>query len=158
LAGRDKSARLWNLATNTEERRLQADAEVRGAAFAPDGKRVCLAAADGSVRVFAFDDGQQTKKIDAHPGGLASSVAFSPDGTRIMSGGHDGKAFLWNAETGARVALFDHRNPHLISGVAISTDGQFALTASHDQTAILWEAATGVLVRKFEGHKAAVNA
>jgi WD40 repeat protein len=76
----------------------------------PDGKVVLSGSQDGSVRVWNYDQAQQTRQMDH--GGAVISVAIRSDGKRFASAGANNAAKLWNAENGQMVAELkgDYRN------------------------------------------------
>lgn len=53
LTARDRTARLWDVATGNEVRRFAGHTEVlRGAEFSPDGKYILTASDDGTTRLW----------------------------------------------------------------------------------------------------------
>jgi WD40 repeat protein len=76
----------------------------------PDGKVILSGSQDGSVRVWNYDNAQETRKMDH--GGPVTAVAIRPDGKRLASAGANNAAKLWNAENGQVIVELkgDHRN------------------------------------------------
>ena len=62
-------------------------AQVRAAAFSPDGARIATASDDGTVRVHAVD-GALERVLDDHAGRV-STVQFSPDGRLLLTASGD---------------------------------------------------------------------
>ena len=126
---------------------LRHRAQVRSAAFSPDGHRVITGSMDGTARVWDSLTGLPVGAPLQHQQGV-SSVAFSPDGTWILTVAGS-TAHLWDAHTGAPRATLHHRSP--IRAAQFSPDGQHVVTASSDASAAVWETTTGhVLVGPFK--------
>jgi WD40 repeat protein len=101
-AGRDRTARLWDIAQGQEVFRFAHRAPVAAVGFGPDGRQLGTASTDGTVRVWDVADGIERLRA-THPGG-AETVAFSSDGTRIASGAIDGDVAVWSDRAGAIAA------------------------------------------------------
>jgi WD40 repeat protein len=67
---------------------------VHALAFAPDGRRLLSAGADGTVRIWDVGEGQEANALTGHAGAVRS-IAIDDDGW-IASGGDDGKPRLWD--------------------------------------------------------------
>jgi WD40 repeat protein len=80
-----------------------------GVAYSPDGQRIAIGGADGTLRVFQAD-GAQTFVSPGHISAI-HAVAWSADGKHIATCGHDATLRLWNAANGLEawnaVALHD---------------------------------------------------
>jgi len=76
---------------------LEHPAEVRSAAFSPDGTRVVTADSDGAVRVWNASTGQLLNRSVAHH---AMNTAFSPDGTKVVILTQDGTTHVWDTTLG----------------------------------------------------------
>ena len=76
----------------------------------PEGKVILSGSQDGSLRVWSYDNAQETRKMDH--GGPVTAVAIRPDGKRFVSAGGNSAARLWNAENGQMVVELkgDYRN------------------------------------------------
>ena len=99
-AGRDGTARIWDLVAGREATRLSHQAGVYALAFSPDGAQLLTGSADGTARLWDLPSGRERLRA-VHPGG-SQSVAFSPDGRRVVSGGADGSIGLWQLTSGDR--------------------------------------------------------
>jgi WD40 repeat protein len=170
---------LWSLGTE----RMQANslgsstANLRAAAFSPNGRLVLTAAREKTARLWKTDTSKQLKFDFKHPAEVRAA-AFSPNGQYILTAS-DKRAYLWNAATGkpflgepkgnsgGRIAGWwevttGTRLPELLQhdgvilAVAFSPDGQKLLTAGEDRTARLWETATGRPLGKRLVHPGAI--
>src|SRR5262249_47028479 len=77
---------------------------VHAIAFAPDGKTVATAGADGTVRVWDAN-GRQVRKLEQP--GEAVGVAFAPEGKTLVavSAGKGGALIAWDVTTGKNLGV-----------------------------------------------------
>jgi WD40 repeat protein len=62
--------------------------------FAPDGKTFAVARGDGTITLFAAEDGKELRTF-RHGGGV-TSLAFSPDGRFLATACGDGPILVWD--------------------------------------------------------------
>jgi WD40 repeat protein len=74
---------------------IQANDYVRKLCWSPNGQRLALGLADGTLRLLESMTGSESRVIQAHKGGVLS-MAWSPDGHYLATGGEDGFACLWH--------------------------------------------------------------
>jgi WD40 repeat protein/Flp pilus assembly protein TadD len=110
---------------------------VHAVAFAPDGKAVATAGADGTVRVWDPATGRQIQKLTQR--GKVVGVAVSPDATRIAAVSASGvtrgpdpwrregrtvDGIVWDARTGKQLLRMAGGMPGERAAVAFSPDGK----------------------------------
>lgn len=78
---------------------IQGSDYVSALAWSPDGIRVAVGHADGTLAVHDALDGHQGWRCDAHGLGV-SCLGWSPDGRTLASGGQDNSAALWASGDG----------------------------------------------------------
>ena len=92
---------VWDLESRTLLRSIMSTTDTLfGGALSPDGKFVCVGAADKGVRVFELATGKELFKAGHHEDWVLDAV-FGIDGKRVVTVGRDRAAKLANAETGA---------------------------------------------------------
>ena len=158
---RDKTLRLWEVATGKEIRQFTGHTGgVWSVAFSPDGRYALSGSEDKTLRLWEVATGQEIRQFTGHHVGV-NSVAFSPDGRYALSGSEDQTLRLWDVKTGQQVRRFTEKTDKILC-VAFSPDGRYALSGSYDQfdkkhILRLWEVATGKEIRRFTGHTSGVE-
>ena len=136
-------------------------ATVRALAWAPDQPRLVSAGADGTVRLWEWDDGGGGVGIPGRPTVLTTldtelwAVSFLPDGDRVAVACADGRVRVWDCATASEVVRCEgHKG--IVYGVACSPDGRRLVTGGRDGTVRIWDAATGRQEMTLQGHKGTV--
>mgnify|MGYP002629194182 CR=1 FL=1 len=170
----DNTARLWNVATGTQERRfLGHNWWVWDAQFSPDEKKIVTASQDGTAIVWDVQTGESGAPFTGHHGPVYSA-AFSSTGDAVVTGGYDKRVLVWRpsdvrpydftrltSNSGSVVpppkfkSLDGHDGP--VRTVAFSQDGSRIISGSQDNTIRLWDAEGGQLLKSFRGHDGAVR-
>ena len=129
---RDKTARIWDVALGTEERKLVGHAEeVQFATFSPDGKKIVTTSEDKTARIWDAGSGKELLKLE-HAKHVISA-AFSPDGKKIVTAGGDIRIF--DAESGKEIQKWEGRT----RTATFSPDGKKLVTEGFpDGTARIW--------------------
>lgn len=98
-ASGDKTARLWDLGTNSPDAKMVFgghDGFVRALAFHPSGRLLATGCSDTRVRVFDVATGQLHAGLDLEGHrSQVNAVAFHPDGNLLASASHDETVRLW---------------------------------------------------------------
>lgn len=115
-------------------------APLAAVAFAPDGRLVASAGADGVVRVWDVPTRAEVRGLRGHPD-WATAVAFAPGGQRLAASGADGTVRVWELAPQEGSGRGGHLRA--VNAVAVSADGKTIATASADQTVRLWDRASG---------------
>ena len=144
--GRDKTVKLWDVATGQPVHAFTASEEVKAAKFSPDGRYVVSGGGGTSMTLWELS----TRRVVRGFNGFGiNSVAFSPDGQQVIAGGSDYTPVVWDTATGKVVRAYKGHSGSIIS-VAFSPDGRQALSGSVDQTVKLWDRAKGKVIQTFK--------
>lgn len=132
---RDRSARLWDVASGKQVAVLRTDVPTQpfaeAAAFSPDGTKIVTAWTNGGAQVWEITPALKLSALRDHPGRV-ESLSFTSDG-KLLTASSDGKARLWTvgaAWTGSIVASHGAK----VNSV-VPFDSTRILTASADYTA-----------------------
>lgn len=101
--GSDHLARVWDLGSGGELRRLEGHGSgINAVAFSPDGRLLLTASEDRTARIWEMGSGRELRRLDGHGGGVRA-VAFSPDGRLALTASADQTARLWEVASGAEL-------------------------------------------------------
>ena len=151
--GRDKTVRIWEIATGREIARMVHDATITTFAFSPDGHFVVTGDERGNIRLWEVTDGSRV--VEWNHKGSAKVMAFSKEGERFIAiaGGRtpadDGQVSVWDFAT---TQLRQIPENGIASRLAISADGK--VIATEDQGFItIWDASTVQPMRRIQALK-----
>ena len=94
---KDRTVRVWDIATQQCQVLRGHTDEVFTAAFHPDGKRLATGGRDRAIWIWDLETGQDVVRLQGHTS-YVWSLAFSPDGASLVSGSGDGTVRLWDTE------------------------------------------------------------
>ena len=149
-AGKDKIARLWNIADCNMPAELEGHTRpIKGAAWSPDSKTLATISGDKTARLWDVRTRKEFLTF-THPHAAAGDqgniqcVAFSPDGKLVASIGIDGDnaVHIWSAQTGKEVINYDDHLGYIV-GMALLDGGKSLLTSAADENIRLWNLASG---------------
>jgi RNA polymerase sigma factor (sigma-70 family) len=147
LAGaswRDAQLRLFEVATGKELNVFPKIGEdIRGIAFAPDGKTV--AAAGDNIHLYDPDTGKERLRIERR----ARTLAFSQDGS-VLTGAVSGAIYRWEAASGRQLTPAAAQDS-AVEQILVSADGRSVFTTDQDGDLRIWETAGGKSPRRIAG-------
>ena len=115
------------------------------AAWAPDGRYLCTASDDQTVRVFDCTTGQVLRTFRGHQS-YVCCCAYSPRGNIVASGSYDETIKLWDVRTARCLRSFgSHSDP--ITGLDFSWDGSLLASSSFDGLCRVWDAVAGTCIK-----------
>lgn len=119
------------------------NASVQALAFAPYGKTLATAHADGAVRLWDLSTGKAMAMLKGHKAAV-TGVAFAADGKILASASPDGSVKLWDTATGQEQATLAGHTEE-VTALTFSRDGKSFATGGKDGTVRLWDPITGQL-------------
>ncbi len=103
---RDKSIKLWELATGHEIRAyLGHRSTINDIALTPDGKYFVSVSADYTAKLWNIASGELVRTFKGHTNYL-TSVAISSDGRYLLTGGFDWEVILWSMADGSEIRRY----------------------------------------------------
>ena len=154
-ASQDKTARLWNLETGEEVRRMDHPDWAHSVAFSPDGRYLATGSASyigvkkpTSAFLWETETGKLIRTFEGHQASIYG-VAFSRDGETLATGSADGTARTWNVASAQSLREFKEQKLPVLS-IAFSSDGKSLAVGSGDKTVRIYDAQSGKVIKKFD--------
>jgi WD40 repeat protein len=122
--------------------------------FSPDGKKICSAEVDNTVKIREIETGKVTTSIEK-PEQNISSAFFSPDGLQVAMLLDNTKVEIWNLKTNKTVWTF--ADTARVLAFAFSPDGNFLATGLDDNTSKVWDVKNGKIRNVLPGDIARVG-
>lgn len=110
---------------------------VTGIDISPDGRRLAVGLADGTIRLIDTATGKETTQLQVRKSSLDWTVSFSPDGKWLLYSGHNGEPRILDLAT--REELFRFTASHDSWEAQFHPDGKRALTVQANQTVLVWD-------------------
>lgn len=99
-AGADRVLRVWDIAKAEAIGQVAEFGEpILELCLTPDGDRLAVVLADGSIHVLGSESGQEVEVLTGPAKGAAvTAAAFAPDGRYLAGGFNNGRVEIWSAE------------------------------------------------------------
>jgi WD40 repeat protein len=140
----------WDVSSGKEVRRFAGLVDkITSAAFAPGGKVLAAASADGRVCLWDAQTGKERLFILAHPKHVKAAfraspaVAFGADAGTLVSASTDGTVRVQDATTGKERSQYRAAGS-AFSSLAVGRDGKTVVTGSSDGTVLIWDVTTPI--------------
>jgi WD40 repeat protein/predicted acylesterase/phospholipase RssA len=150
-ASRDRTARIWDVATGTLRMVVRAASAVVGAAFYPDPRLDLLAtwSTDGTTQIWDARSGESLAVLTGQSGSMRVAE-FSPVSAMLATGSKDGTIAIWvPGPTIPRLdppVRRDGRSRKSLNGASWQPDGgRFALVTGDDGSIRLWDPRDGTV-------------
>ncbi|GEM_PF-5229141 len=175
-ASYDGTIRIWDLATlkqtdllyqgslPTQQQQIT-PIRIFSIRFSPGGRTLASAGADGTVKLWTVDPGQNKTLSLTHTlqhGRPVYAFSFSPSGDRLVTASFDGIVRIWSSADNFRqpvrltpAPLKDGTRASVID-VSFSPDGQAIASAGFDNIVTLWSR-EGNFIRALTGHEKPVR-
>ncbi len=150
---RDKSAKLWELASGREVRSfLGHEASVNSIDFSRDGKYLITSSGDKSVRIWETSTGKEIFKLEPDNERL-TDVALSNDDKFFVTGGYGDSARVYDFQTKkilARIPVNPDKGRGYGISIAISPDNKWIGFGEDNRVATVYRTTDWQQVYKFE--------
>jgi WD40 repeat protein len=154
------SIRFWDVASGTEQQRIEHAAPIRALVYLPDGRTI--ATCEGTS-VALWDLATRRVRARLEDGDDWGGLACGPDGQVLAVGAESGEVRLWDVGTGKlRVLHTGHKIP--VHSVVFSPDGKTLAVGSGDEgqggsgEVRLWDTVSGQPLATFKDYHAPVTA
>ena len=141
---RAAEARVWDVATGREVRRLAISQSASRVTALSDGLHVLTGSIE-SARLWNVETGTEVLRLDARADGV---VAVSRDGNLALTAGFDAsQPVLWDLKGQRRLRTFEHQRG--LASACFSPDNLWFVTGGFDNTVRVRDVSSGQQIRHF---------
>jgi WD40 repeat protein/tRNA A-37 threonylcarbamoyl transferase component Bud32 len=147
---RQRTGKLWDLASRKERRSWAFNEVIKAWAFSPDGRWLVTGHHAGQIKFWNVATGLMEHDLVEHRG-VTGGMAFSPDGRWLATSSEWGDTKIWDAAARRPQATL---RGHLMGvfALAFSPDGRRLATAGGGKEAVkIWDVAAGYEVATLAG-------
>ncbi len=164
VRGEHSELRLWDAVRGETVHEQSLPGPFHRLAFRPDGRRLVLGGADGTVVLWDVVERRELLQRTLHNTRIAG-LAFSPDGKTVASAAiaapdhwllKRGEVMVWDADTATVHRVLRTADGQGFHSVAFHPARPLLATGGEDAVVRLWDPSTGKEVRALSGHKSAV--
>lgn len=156
---RDKSVRIWDVATKEEIHNL-ADHEsaIYALTYDPSGNYLYVALENNIIAIWDIANCRKTQSIalknlnQDEDESRVICMVYSPDISSIALGLEDGSVHIFDIETGDLSNVLSDGHMAGITAISYSPDGDFLATGSNDTSVRIWDIYTEKVLQIFEDH------
>ena len=152
-ASRDKSVKLWELATGREIRTYFGHGHtVNDLVVNREGTQFITSSADNTAKIWDIRTGNVIRTLALHREYL-TTVDIGPEGKLALTGGYDSEAYLWDLQKEEVLQSFK-ANPDKGLGYGIhmqfSPNGKYIAIGNDNHTVQVYDAATAELIKELK--------
>src|SRR5437868_129467 len=140
-ASEDRTVRMWNTNSGTEEARLSEGKPVNTVVISPDGRTIILGRRDGILELFDTKSLQTLNSIRCHDAAI-NAAAISSDSKTVATASEDKTVKLWDVKTGSLKAVLSGHSQAVLAA-AFGADGLVVASGGRDSSIRIWEVSTG---------------
>jgi WD40 repeat protein len=118
----------------------------QGVLFTPDGSRILVGDATGTIRLLNAANGQEIRRFGDQDQKRVLALAMSADGRRFLAAHRDHTLRVWDTDTGAPAGPTITNPDGFAVAMALSPDGRFVVAGGVGTVVRTWDAATGTEV------------
>jgi WD40 repeat protein len=148
-AAGDGTVRLWDVATNGENLRLDDTGRAAALAVSDDGALVATGGAVGEANIWDANDGRRLATLRGHRGDV-NAIAFAPGGRLLATGDERGDCRLWRRDVSTgewRGDAWLRGHSRRVTAMTFADGGARLITSSGDNTCGQWDVAAGKEIR-----------
>ncbi len=138
--GRLGECRIFHAATGELQKVVGTTSDVvLDVAFSPQGDRIAVSAADGSIRIYEVASGKELLAITSHSDWVFA-LAWNADGSKLASASRDKTAKVFDTKSGELLITYSGHN-NAVRGVMFHPDGAQVYSAGSDNKIHRWKLA-----------------
>ncbi len=141
-AGRENTARIWDLGNGQEVVRLAHKASVEAVGFSPDDHQLITASMDGTSRLWDLPAGRERMRAGSTDS-TVEAAAFSPQGDLAASGDSAGLISIWRLTGDSQTAQMRIDNP--VAALGLDTNGKRIAAVDDTGNLQVWSSSGSLL-------------
>lgn len=150
------TARIIDLETGHQEKRLEHKGVINKVEYSPDGKTLATGGRSGEAYILKRGDREHSLRlVNNGQQDTLYGISFDPRGETVLTSGMRPNVVIWNKHTGK--PAYEIGNDESLCDISFNPVNKnlFATStcSTTDKTARIWDISDGSIVREFDKHK-----